>query len=310
MPNDDIEHQTVTDMLRITMLVYNYGNSLILPQAQQTQTQTQDQEDQDQEDQDQEDQDQDIEHFVANLRATNGFADLKLSATRKAALMDIAKSVPSGQLCAFIEDKDTDLQVGITLSRGKKRICVVFRGSESRADWYYDLMITKHQLHKKIRVHKGFHRQLTTNDTYDKILTKLSELSTVHPDYKVYITGHSLGGALSTLFGYMISDSIKNEIIVASFASPRVGNRAWKQDFESRKNLTHYRITNKRDIITVFPYYKYCHVGTNIQLSDTRYRIFNQSYVRKWWEESIFTCWRPSEHNCELYYTRLLKNVW
>jgi predicted lipase len=295
MNNDDIEHSIVTDMLRITMLVYNYGKTLILPEPDADQDQ---------------DQDNTIESFVSDLQSTNKFADLKLSDTRKNILTEIAKSVPSGKLYDFIDDEDSDLQVGITICKGKKRICVVFRGSESRSDWYYDLMITKRRLFNSVCVHKGFYRQLTSNNTYNTILSKLSELSTVHPDYQVYITGHSLGGALATLFGYMISDTIKNNIIVASFASPRVGNYAWKKDFETKKNLTHYRISNKRDIVTAFPCYKYHHVGTNIQLSDNKSRKFTQFYVRKWWEESIFTCWKPSEHDCELYYKRLLKNAW
>ena len=38
--------------------------------------------------------------------------------------------------------------------------------------------------------------------------------------------------------------------------------------------------------------------------------IFNLSYIRKWYDESIITCWSAYEHNCELYYKRLLQNTW
>jgi predicted lipase len=291
---DSIDHVILSDMLRITMLIYNYGKNITLPMN----------------DKDDDKDDQTIKTFVSELHATDTFENLKLNETRKKILMEIAKSVPSGKLCEYIEDTDTDLQAGITISKGKKRICVVFRGSESNSDWYYDMMIMKHKLHDDIYVHSGFHLHLTKNNTYNKILDKLSLLTAANPDFQVYITGHSLGGALATLFGYMISDTIQNQIIVASFASPRVGNYKWKLAFDSKENLTHYRITNKRDIITAFPYYKYYHVGINIQLSDTKCHTFDQSYIKNWYDESILTCWSAYEHDCDLYYDRLLKNSW
>ena len=97
---------------------------------------------------------------------------------------------------------------------------------------------------------------------------------------------------------------------VVSFASPRVGNYAWKKSFEEQTNLTHYRITNKRDIVTAFPIYKYYHVGINIQLSNNKYKLCEDSSNKKWYEETIFTCWNPYEHFCDLYYKRLTDNTW
>ena len=44
-----------------------------------------------------------------------------------------------GKIVEFINDPETDLQAAITLSETKKTITVVFRGSESRSDWFYDL---------------------------------------------------------------------------------------------------------------------------------------------------------------------------
>ena len=61
-----------------------------------------------------------------------------------------------------------------------------------------------------------------------------------------------LGGALCTLCGFP-SYEIKSKIHVISFASPRVGYSKWKKVFDSRANLRHHRITNRRDIVTAAP---------------------------------------------------------
>ena len=67
----------------------------------------------------------------------------------------------------------------------------------------------------------------------------------------MFITGHSVGGALAALFGYFLSsDFLAKDINVVSFGSPYVGNYAFKCDFENRPNLIHHRVTNRNDIIT------------------------------------------------------------
>ena len=114
-----IDHDTVANLLRITMLVYNYGNSIIVDSKDET-----------------------IEHFVNNAL----FDSLQISDVRRQALFDIAKNTPKGKVFKFISDKKTDIQVGITTNEDDKRICVVFRGSESNTDWLYDLQVRKHKL--------------------------------------------------------------------------------------------------------------------------------------------------------------------
>jgi triacylglycerol lipase len=236
----------------------------------------------------------------------------EVNETRQEAFLEIAKKSPHGKIVKFISDEETDLQVGITISETNKRICVIFRGSESRADWYYDLQVIKKDLGDNIRVHQGFYNQLYKNNNYDKITNVVVDLlkQKQYYDYQVYITGHSLGAALSTLYGYQLSKNIHQEIVVASFASPRVGNSAFREDFDDRNNLTHYRFTNNRDIVTAAPMIYYQHVGQNIQLFDDNYKFFPNYEYNSWFSFSLFSCFRVSDHDCDLYYKRLLKNKW
>jgi len=282
-----ISHHTMLDLLRATLLVYNYGENFQMKNKEET-----------------------VEEFVSELNEEHEFENLQMDSVKKNVLVELAQNVPAGKIFKFINDPDTDIQVGIAISEVKQIITVVFRGSESMLDWYYDLMVFKHKLKDDIYVHSGFYKQLTSNCVYEELVKNIRLVLEEHPNYDIYVTGHSLGGALSTLFGYMLASRVENNINVVSFASPRVGNYAWKKSFEETKNLTHYRVTNKRDIVTAFPMYKYYHVGTNIQLSNEKYKIYKDSSVRKWYSETFFTCWSVSEHNCELYYKRMNNNIW
>jgi len=285
--SDIIPHDDVVELLRITILVYNYGKTFTI-----------------------EDENETIETFVNKL-SKNGTADkIGLSDTRKSILLDVAKNTPSGKVHTFISNTDSDVQVGITINKTDKRICVVFRGSESTKDWFYDLKIQKHNLKDDIWVHSGFYQQLYENRVYDKILTSVKQIVDEHPDFSLYVTGHSLGAALATLCGFMFSQELKTQITVVSFASPRVGNAEWKNAFEKQHNLVHYRIANNRDIVTAFPMYNYHHVGKTIRLFENSYSIFVDNSKFSWYDFTLLQCWRIGDHDCDFYYKRLLQNKW
>lgn len=282
-----IPHADVVELLRITMLVYNYGKTFTVDDKNET-----------------------IESFVNKVKEKGVIDTLGLSETRKSALMDIANNTPSGKVCLFISEEETDVQVGITINETDKRICVVFRGSESSKDWFYDLQIRKHHLKDHIWVHSGFYKQLHQKGVYDKILETVKQLLNEHPDFSLYVTGHSLGAALATLSGFILANELTHHVTVVSFASPRVGNAEWKKAFDATPNLTHYRVTNGRDIVTAFPMYKYYHVGKTIRLFEKSYSIFTDYNQFKWYDFTLFQCWRAGDHDCDLYYKRLMQHKW
>ena len=79
---------------------------------------------------------------------------------------------------------------------------------------------------------------------------------------------------------------------------------------DKKTNLTHYRISNDRDIITAAPMINFQHVGTNISLSDDQYEVFYNYSYNTWWKFSLFHCWKVSDHYMDVYYNRLLKHKW
>lgn len=232
-----------------------------------------------------------------------------LSGFQKDALLRLSENSPHGKVTKFIDDKTSDLQAGVTISEANERITVAFRGSESLSDWLHDLRFLKYNLKDDIYVHRGFHQQLHTNDVYEELVNEIKILLKKHPTYEIFICGHSLGGALSTLFGFELSNTIENLVTVVSFASPRVGNYAWKTAFDKKINLKHIRVANAKDIVTAAPMFRFHHTGTAVKLYDDKI-IVNKDYsYNKWWEYSLFRCYSVGEHSCELYYNRLKNNT-
>lgn len=130
-------------------------------------------------------------------------------------------------------------------------IILAFRGTQTEREWLLDFHIQKIKfpyVTQECFVHEGiFHIYQSCRDT---ILTRLNKLST---NKEVLITGHSLGGALSTL---LTLDSIHStnftNISHCSFASPKVGDSHFKDVFQ-HVVPTSLRFVNIYDIIPLLP---------------------------------------------------------
>lgn len=85
----------------------------------------------------------------------------------------------------------------------------------------------------------------------------LDALNGLPEDSHIFVTGHSLGGALATL---AVPDILKNthfqnhqNIILYTFASPRCGDRTFATSFQKTK-VQHWRIANTEDFVTMIPF--------------------------------------------------------
>jgi len=106
------------------------------------------------------------------------------------------------------------------------------------------------------KVHKGYNRyvqQAIAAEGQDgKKISKgrLMDMLLEHKDGKLYLVGHSMGGATATLAGArLISMGVQPEQVeIITFGAPAVGNEAFRKQFEPVLNLT--RITTDGDIVT------------------------------------------------------------
>tara|TARA_A100001015_G_scaffold127495_1_gene141359 strand:- start:1119 stop:1985 length:867 start_codon:yes stop_codon:yes gene_type:complete len=187
-------------------------------------------------------------------------------------LSELTEKYPRGKILKYYTNK-LDLQCVIGENPKKKRYDIVFRGTDSFYDCLIDLFICQKELHDGICVHRGFYNQLHSENVFSQIKEYLRELLKENPDWSVYICGHSLAGGLSIISSYLLSREFPNTTFnIFAFASPKVGNKKFKEAYNSNPNLNLLRICYNRDIITAVPTFFYYHVGNNLWYESSKNR--------------------------------------
>ena len=120
---------------------------------------------------------------------------------------------------------------------------LAFRGTEKKLkDWKTDLRIKMEAVEgKKGRIHEGF--QAAYEAVRNRIETKIKE----HPGVPLFITGHSLGGALAIVATRFLHAD--NLAACYTFGSPRVGDRELSRVFKTPI----YRAVNASDAVPRVP---------------------------------------------------------
>lgn len=189
-------------------------------------------------------------------------------------------------LTHFVDTKAEDEIVhAIVVNDEQKRITVIFRGSVTKKDFMQDGKIMQHKIKnpvasliedeeyktEDVKIHTGFWEYLLKKEEnsganrLEQILSEVKKILQERNGYSLYCCGHSLGGALCTLFGFFASandeiQSLSNDgpVVVYSIASPYVGNWKFKYAFEHlerTKRLQHLRIANLEDMVTMLPFF-------------------------------------------------------
>ena len=164
-----------------------------------------------------------------------------------------------------------DTQAAV-LSNSKVTI-VVFRGSETITDWINDftfqLQAAPGSWGRGVRVHKGFANALHT--VYLQI-----KQAVANSNKPVYVTGHSLGGALATLCAYRLQKVDGIHVSgVYTFGAPRVGNSEFKEEYNKILLEETFRWVNKYDTTPQVPNY-----GPGVvALPTTYYHVGQLNYI-------------------------------
>jgi len=165
----------------------------------------------------------------------------------------------------------------------RKRISVAFRGSVTTTDFVTDAkgfltdipnpVVSGAGIKQSatVSVHHGFREYLfgssrlrkgwtSEESKHEKIMKQLMELFEQYPGYRLYVTGHSLGGALATLFAFEAAASedprIPKPVSCINVASPKVGGLSFRRAFqalERQGNMRCLRIANYKDLVTLLP---------------------------------------------------------
>ncbi|GLC42478.1 hypothetical protein PLESTB_001102700 [Pleodorina starrii] len=216
-----------------------------------------------------------------------------------AAMVGRATGLESLTPVAFVENEETDTQVWLYRNVELREAVVAFRGTEQIKwkDIATDLNLTPCSLNperlddnaglpfaarifravsgatqNQMMVHKGF------LDAYDSVrrtvfslLDEITGSGEKGDNWRVLVTGHSLGGALATLAAYELAERrtparAVQAISLYTYGAPRVGNKAFAEEFD-RLVPDAWRVSNINDIIPSVPRLMgYCHVGHAVRL--------------------------------------------
>jgi hypothetical protein len=181
----------------------------------------------------------------------------------------------------YFDNKLSDTIGYVGYNHKNKEVVVAFRGSRDLMNWITDLefwkvdtpfdgvpgaFVSSGYYHSYERVRAG-------------ILKAVVQLRQQYPTYQMYVTGHSLGAALSTL---LVTDlgvkQVAPNTIAYTFGCPRVG------DLNFSQAAVHYsqsiwRMVNHHDIVPHLPLRSmgFHHAATEVWENDKVYKVCDDS---------------------------------
>lgn len=168
-------------------------------------------------------------------------------------------------LDTFVESKDTGVQATVGLDGSRAVVCI--RGSDERVNWKYNFkmgkvpFLTRKHTDPEKEVHSGFF--IGHASVKGKIYNKLNTIVDSGECESILFTGHS-AGIIASLLAYDYLNKKDLPVEVVTFGAPRVGNKDFTDDFDSKIQCT--RIINDLDVVPLAPLriLGYHHVGTNL----------------------------------------------
>lgn len=162
--------------------------------------------------------------------------------------------------------KKPDIDTQCFVMSNKENIVIVFRGSESLKDWFanFQTVYDPGPL-KETKAHEGFQDAL-----FPAVIGITNLIDEIYAEgMKIWVTGHSLGGALCSLYAGMLIENGYGVYGIYTFASPRPGNGAFEEKLNNRVSGPHYRVVNFGDIVPhVPPEPFYSHPGKRVILKE------------------------------------------
>lgn len=153
------------------------------------------------------------------------------------------------------------------LIKHKDYIVAAFRGTNELADWW-DNVNAFSSPGPFGEVHQGFQGALM--DVWPAMRAKLREFRHKSPTpLPLWLTGHSLGGAMATLAAAQLIRADEPFNGVYTFGQPRCGDRDFARIFNIEAKNRFFRFQNNNDIVTRCParIMGYSHVGSFIYIS-------------------------------------------
>lgn len=206
-----------------------------------------------------------------------------------------------------LKHKGSDTQCLLVTTN--KCAIIAFRGSEMNLeDWATNLDVALRKPswdpNAAYRVHTGFDKALEA--IWKQLYNELKGRVLSH-NLPIWLTGHSLGGALATLAALRLHDELLKHGTGATiaglhtFGQPRVGDTACARALDAQFGKRYFRAINQRDVVPRIPLpktpdtiqkvikggelktYDYAHTGRVIYFNDLGRAIMDPPiWYRKW----------------------------
>lgn len=143
---------------------------------------------------------------------------------------------------------------------GNNVVVIAFRGTEftSLKDWKTDAYAKFLPVPGIGRMHTGFHV------AYHDVRKGVETIIRNNPNKKVWLTGHSLGGAMAVVCGIYLNKTGLAKPHVITFGQPRVGDNSTAKWIDKNMPNSYQRIVNDQDIVPTLPptiYFQYADAG-------------------------------------------------
>ncbi|KEG14689.1 putative lipase domain protein [Trypanosoma grayi] len=181
------------------------------------------------------------------------------------------------------------------------RIVIAFRGTMNMSNAWQDLRVRRvvwdemvedePESFRKLRcgwqptVHVGFlsiwnaHREHIQRKLWGVLAAKPTTV------YRIFCTGHSLGGALASLCAYSVRNMLRRkeyplaEVTVYTFGQPPLGNSAFRKTYNKAVPRT-FRVVNESDAVSLIGVYG-CHVGIEVDIDRHGNCICKPTYMER-----------------------------
>jgi triacylglycerol lipase len=154
---------------------------------------------------------------------------------------------------------------------------VVFRGTVTISEWLKNIKLAQRAYEF---IPMGGNTEVGFTEVYgsihEDIIEAVEDVIGGGGITQVFVTGHSLGGALAALAAPELADRLMVKPAVYTFAAPRAGNRTFSQRYNALINPS-WRVVNRHDLVPTLPprtvialdlkTYHYVHVAAEQRIS-------------------------------------------
>lgn len=206
----------------------------------------------------------------------------------------------------YIVNKATDTHafVGHSVGESTQNIVVSFRGTHDLSNWITNLNFPKTSAYPEChncRVHQGFYQ--AWESVKAPIVSEVKRLLQHYPKAQIFVTGHSLGGALAALCAAQLgasTQSLKDPIEgVYTYGQPRVGNIEFKDFYNSGTHVS-WRLTHYRDPVPHLPILaqNFTHTSTEVFYNEpsTIHKVCDSSGEDKLCSDQFSIDYSVSDH--------------